>query len=175
MTDGQANPADGRLQAWPAESMASRIVPAVTVEQFEQVCSLFREYAESMGACECFEGFAREVAELPGRYSGPTGQLLLAEVDFRPAGCVALRRLEEGIGEMKRLYVRPVYRRRKLGIRLAEAIVDEARRLQYRSVRLDTLPSMGAALALYQSLGFCPVPRYNATPGDGVIHLELKL
>jgi ribosomal protein S18 acetylase RimI-like enzyme len=136
---------------------------------------LFREYADATGACECFEGFAKEIAGLPGPYSPPAGQLLLAELDRRSAGCVALRKLDDGISEMKRLYVRPAFRGRNLGRQLAEVIVTEARGLGYRAIRLDTLSSMVAARALYQSLGFLPIPRYNDNPGPGVIHLELKL
>jgi len=152
-----------------------RIIPAETHQEFEQVRELFREYADGTGACECFEGFGKEIGGLPGPYSPPTGQLLLAELDRRSAGCVALRKLDDGISEMKRLYVRPSFRGRHLGRQLAEAIITEARRIGYRAMRLDTLSSMSAARALYQSLGFCAIPRYNETPGAGVIHLELKL
>jgi ribosomal protein S18 acetylase RimI-like enzyme len=151
------------------------IGPAAAPEQVEQVRQLFREYAQATGACECFQDFARELAGLPGEYGAPAGQLLLADVDSRAAGCVALRRLEEGISEMKRLYVRPEFRGRRLGRRLAEAILAEARRAGYRVMRLDTLPSMTAAQSLYDSLGFRSIPRYNRTPGPGVIHLELRL
>jgi putative acetyltransferase len=153
----------------------TRISPAGTPEQIEQVRRLFREYADATGACECFEGFGEEIAGLPGPYGLPTGQLLLAELDGRSAGCVALRRLDDGISEMKRLYVRPAFRGRNLGRQLAEAIVTGARRIGYRAMRLDTLPSMVAARALYQSLGFRAIPRYNDNPAAGVVYLELRL
>ena len=153
----------------------ARIIPAGNPEQIERIRKLFREYAEGTGACECFEGFGKEVAGLPGPYSPPIGQLLLAELDGCSAGCVALRKLDDGISEMKRMYVRPAFRGRHLGRQLAEAIITEARRLGYRAMRLDTLPSMMAARALYQSLGFRAIPRYNDNPGPGVIHLELML
>jgi len=153
----------------------TRISPVGTPEQIEQVRRLFREYADSTGACECFEGFGKEIAGLPGPYGPPAGQLLLAELDGRSAGCVALHRLDDGISEMKRLYVRPAFRGRNLGRQLAEAIIMEARRIGYRAMRLDTLSSMLAARALYQSLGFRAIPRYNDNPGAGVIHLERRL
>jgi putative acetyltransferase len=153
----------------------TRTIPARTPEEIQHVRLLFREYADGTGACECFEGFGKEIAGLPGPYGPPTGQLLLAELDGRSAGCVALRTLDDGICEMKRLYVRPAFRCRNLGRQLAEVIIKEARRIGYRAMRLDTLSSMAAARALYQSLGFYSIPRYNDNPGPGVIHLELKL
>ena len=151
---------------------AAVIAPVATAEYIDRVRLLFREYARATGACECFQGFEREVAGLPGEYGPPGGRLLLAQSGPSPAGCVALRRLREGVAEMKRLYVRPEFRGRKLGRRLAEAILDEAARMGYRAVRLDTLPSMKAARQLYETLGFRVIPRYNDTPGEGVIHME---
>ncbi len=153
----------------------TRILPATASAQIEQVRVLFHEYADATGACECFQGFADEVAGLPGQYAPPTGQLLIAEMDPRPAGCVALRKLGEGVCEMKRLFVRPGFRGHKLGRRLAEAAIAEARIIGYRVMRLDTLPLMVTARALYESLGFRPIPRYNDNPSEGVIYLELKL
>ena len=153
----------------------TRTITAGTPDQIKRVRELFREYADATGAYECFEGFAKEIAGLPGPYGPPTGQLLLAELDGRSAGCVALRKIEDDISEMKRLYVRPAFRGRNLGRQLAEAIITDARRIGYRAMRLDTLSSMVAARALYQSLGFLAIPRYNDNPGVGVIHLELRL
>ncbi len=150
----------------------TRIIPATAPGQIEQVRTLFREYAEATGHCECFDGFAKEIAGLPGQYAPPTGQLLLAQVNFQPAGCIALRGIEERICEMKRLFVRPEFRRRKLGLELAEAIIADARRMGYDAMRLDTLPSMAAARELYQTLGFRAIPRYNDNPSKGVIYLE---
>ena len=136
---------------------------------------MFREYADASGACECFEGIGKEISGLPGPYGPPAGQLLLAELDGCSAGCVALRKLDDGISEMKRLYVRPEFRGRKLGRKLAEAIIADARLIGYRAMRLDTLSSMVAARALYQSVGFRAIPRYNDNSGAGVIYLELRL
>jgi len=152
-----------------------QIMPASTPEQVNRIRELFREYADTTGASECFEGFGKEILGLPGPYNPPGGQLLLAELVGRPAGCVALRKLDEGVSEMKRLYVRPAFRGRHLGRRLAEAIIEEARHIGYRAMRLDTLSSMAAARALYESLGFRAIPRYNDNPGPGVLHLELNL
>jgi ribosomal protein S18 acetylase RimI-like enzyme len=152
-----------------------RIFPASTPEQIQRVRELFREYADTAGASECFEGFGREISGLPCPYHPPGGQLLLAELEGQPVGCAALRQLDEGVGEMKRLFVRPAFRTRQAGRQLAETLIAEARRIGYRTMRLDTLPSMVVARALYQSLGFRVIPRYNDNPGPGVLHLELKL
>ena len=153
----------------------ARIVHATTPAQLETVRALFREYAEATGACECFEGFAEELAGLPGSYAPPNGRLLIAEVASTPDGCVALRKLAERVCEMKRLYTRPEFRGRKLGRRLAESAIGEARRTGYHVMRLDTLSSMTAALALYRSLDFQTIPRYNDNPSADAIHLELAL
>jgi len=150
------------------------IIPASTPEHIGRVRELFREYAATTDASECFEGFEREISGLPWPYNPPGGQLLLAELEGHAAGCVALRKLDEGISEMKRLFVRPAFRGRRVGRQLAEAIIAEARRIGYRAMRLDTLPSMAAARALYHSLEFRSIPRYNDNPGPGVLHLELN-
>lgn len=166
---GEAGSAAGRAGKG---ADAEVILPAVTAEQIEWVRALFRDYALAVGACGCFQGFEREVAGLPGEYGPPAGRLWLAQSGLGPAGCVAMRRLEDGVAEMKRLYVDPEFRGRRLGRRLAEAVLAGAAASGYRAVRLDTLPSMTAARRLYEAMGFRVIPRYNDTPGDGVIHLE---
>jgi ribosomal protein S18 acetylase RimI-like enzyme len=141
----------------------------------DEVRALLREYQAELGVDLCFQDFDRELAELPGAYSPPEGSLLVASVDGETAGCVALRRLGDGVCEMKRLYVRPAFRGRKVGRALAEGVVAAARKRGYERMRLDTLPQMGEATALYRSLGFTEIEPYYANPVPGARFLELRL
>jgi GNAT superfamily N-acetyltransferase len=151
------------------------IVPASGTEQIEQVRALFREYERWVDEPCCFASFERELAELPGEYGPPAGRLLLALEDGAPAGCAALRPLEGGACEMKRLYVRPAYRGRGLGRRLVEAMVGAAGATGCRMLLLDTLPKMAPAIALYGALGFLPRGPYAAAPAPGALFFELRL
>lgn len=152
-----------------------RIVKAAQPSEVEQVRTLVLEYAGSLGVDLCFQDFAREMQEFPGEYTPPEGCLLLAMSGEAPAGCVGLRPLGSGVCEMKRLYVRPQYRGQGLGQQLARAIIAEAGELNYAAMRLDTLPSMKAAIGMYRELGFQPIAPYYRNPVEGALFFELKL
>ncbi len=123
----------------------------------------------------CFQDFDRELADLPGDYAPPDGTLLLAFSGPAVAGCVALRKLDTATCEMKRLYVRSRFRRQHVGRQLARAVVAAARGIGYARMRLDTLPSMAPAIALYRSLGFRPIAPYGSAPISGAMCFELDL
>ena len=148
---------------------------AESPEDLALVRDLFVEYAASLGFDLAFQGFDREVAELPGAYAPPRGVILLALDGDRAAGCVALRSLGDEICEMKRLYVRPAFRGTGLGRRMAEAILAEGRSRGYQRMRLDTVPAMQGAIALYRSLGFREIEPYRANPITGALFLERDL
>jgi putative acetyltransferase len=140
---------------------------------------LFREYAASLDIDLCFQGFEQELHELPGDYAPPQGVMLLAKVGGQLAGCCALRPLADvdyaNACEMKRLYVRPAYRRLGLGRLLAQAVLDEGRRAGYSVMLLDTLDEMEAARGLYAALGFREVPPYYFNPIAGAHYLLAEL
>lgn len=151
------------------------VIDATSAEDVERARTLFREYERSLGIDLCFQGFEQELAGLPGAYAPPAGRLLLAVEDGTLAGCVALRPLGAGACEMKRLYVRPGFRRRRAGRLLATAVIREARAIGYARVRLDTLPSMQEAIGLYRALGFVEIAPYTANPVPGALFMELDL
>ncbi|HLT78281.1 MAG TPA: GNAT family N-acetyltransferase [Ferrovibrio sp.] len=152
------------------------IAPAESADDLAAAGRLFLAYAQSLDFSLCFQGFDAELAGLPGKYAPEQGgALLLARVDGEPKGVVALRALEPGICEMKRLYVDPAARGLKLGRRLAEAIMAEGRRLGYRVMRLDTLHRMPEANRLYDRLGFRDIPPYIHNPLPDVRYREADL
>lgn len=150
--------------------------PPSTTE-LDDVRALFREYEKWLDYDLCFQGFEAELAGLPGRYAPPSGRLWLAEVDGQLAGCVGLREIEPGICEMKRLYVRDFARGRGVGRALAQRVIDDARAIGYRAMRLDTLriERMRSANALYDSLGFRDIEPYYANPLPDVRYMQLDL
>lgn len=151
------------------------IVPADGPERVEAARRLFEEYAASLAFDLAFQGWSQELAGLPGAYTPPGGALLLLVEGDKTLGCVALRRLDALTAEMKRLYLRPEGRGRGLGSVLAQAALTEARRLGYRRVRLDTVPGMEAAQAIYRTLGFQPIAPYRENPIQGAAFLEIEL
>ncbi len=155
-----------RLNLKQAESLAD----------MAQARELFLEYAGSLGFSLCFQSFDQELAGLPGDYAPPNGRLLLAEYRGQLAGCVALHRIDSGICEMKRLYLRPQLRGKGVGRALAEAVITEARAIGYRTMRLDTVePVMPNAVALYRRLGFVEIDPYRDNPIAGALYMELAL
>jgi ribosomal protein S18 acetylase RimI-like enzyme len=148
---------------------------AITGGDVDHVRTLFAEYAASLGIDLEFQGFAEELASLPGDYAAPRGRLLLATVGEAPAGCVALREFSAETCEMKRLYVRPRFRGLGLGRVLALRVLDEARSIGYARMRLDTMPTMDAAIRLYRTLGFRSIAPYRFNPVAGALFLEFDL
>jgi ribosomal protein S18 acetylase RimI-like enzyme len=158
-----------------AAATALRIAEAREPQDIATARGLFEEYAASLGLDLCFQGFEEELATLPGSYAPPNGRLMLARFGNEIAGCVALRQLEQEVCEMKRLYVRPVFRRLGVGRMLAGEITRQARIAGYQCMRLDTLPTMASALALYRQLGFREIRPYRSNPVKGAFFLELQL
>jgi putative acetyltransferase len=157
-------------------SSENRIIRlAESSEDFEEVRELFEEYAASLGFDLDFQDFDNELHDLPGPYARPDGCVLLARVNSEAAGCVALRKLAEGICEMKRLYVRPPFREKGIGRLLSLRVVAEARARGYARMRLDTLASMTTARSLYRSMGFEEIKPYRFNPFHDAVFMELIL
>jgi len=153
-----------------------QLIQATTTEEIDLVRTLFEEYAAALGFSLSFQNFDQEVAELPGRYEPPSGRLLLAYQDESPAGCVGLRKLDDETCEMKRLFIRSEFRKHGLGKVLVQRLIDEARRIGYKRMRLDTVPGMmDPAIRLYEQLGFHEISAYYDNPYDEVKYMELTL
>ncbi len=151
------------------------IIAVDSQEHLDDVRMLFTEYVDSLGFDLHFQEYEREYARLPGEYAPPDGRLFLALCDGKVAGCIALRKIDEHTCEMKRLYVRPLYRGYKIGRVLSERLISEARAMGYKTMRLDTVPNMEAAIALYRSLGFREIEPYRYNPIPGALFMELSL
>jgi putative acetyltransferase len=170
-------------------------------DEMELVRDLFREYARSLQLDLAFQDFDEELASLPGKYSRPIGRLLLAFAGVEAAGCVGLRPFDEGRCEMKRFYVRPEHRGKRIGEKLLGRFLEEAQRIEniressslrgagkedqgiknetsghYQSVVLDTIePLMSKAIAMYKRFGFREIPPYRPNPLRGALYMELRL
>jgi ribosomal protein S18 acetylase RimI-like enzyme len=157
--------------------MDFELTPARSPVGVAEAAALFREYADALGVDLGFQGFAEELATLPGKYAPPPGELLLARAaDGSALGCIALRPLDEdGVCEMKRLYVRPAARGLGVGAALVAAILAAAEARGYREMRLDSLPSMKAAVALYRRFGFVEIAPYCYNPVPGTLFLARSL
>jgi ribosomal protein S18 acetylase RimI-like enzyme len=153
------------------------IKPVRSADDVEATVRLFNAYASSLGVDLAYQDFATELATLPGKYTPPAGELLLARrSDGEPLGCVALRPMQpHGCCEMKRLYVTPQSRGLGLGSALVDAVIGEAVRIGYREMRLDSLPTMTEAMALYRKIGFVPIEPYYDTPIIGTVFLARPL
>ena len=152
-----------------------KIIEAHTTDQLETARLLFREYADSLGFDLSFQNFEKELADLPGDYAPPEGRLYLCLEGTKPAGCIALRKLDDHDCEMKRFYVCPLFRGKGVGKRLAITLIAESRTIGYKRMLLDTVPSMKRAIVLYRALGFKPIPPYRENPIHGASFVELIL
>ena len=153
-----------------------KLIQAQSAEDISRARELFEEYAAGLGINLCFQNFDKELAALPGEYVPPVGRLFLAVKEDQTAGCVALRRIGDGVCEMKRLYVRPSFRGTGLGRTLAETVIKAAREIGDLRMRLDTLPGkMDQAIAMYRALGFQEIEPYYSNPVAGALFMELEL
>lgn len=152
-----------------------RFILAETTDEIGIVRNLFKEYADGLGFSLDFQDFESELAQLPGEYAFPGGCIVLAHSDDSPAGVVALRKIDDLTCEMKRLYVKKVYRGYGIGKALSVEIIQMARKIGYQYIRLDTISSMKSAIAIYKSLGFVEIPKYRVNPFGDAKFFELKL
>ena len=149
---------------------------AETAEDIDDAKSLFIEYAKSLNFDLCFQGFDEEITVLPGKYSAPDGVIYLAKYGGNLAGCIALRMLEPEICEMKRLYVKPGFRKFGIGRKLCDKLIKFALSKGYKKMRLDTISHlMKDAIKLYKSYGFYEIPAYYDNPQEGVVYMEKSL
>jgi len=162
----------------PTDDRHRQVLKIVTAEssgQIETIRELFLEYAKSLNFDLCFQGFDEELESLPGRYAAPGGRLLLALYEKKIAGCVALWKVSDQVCEMKRLWVRPEFRGKKIGRQLAEFVIEQAKLIGYSKMKLDTIDTMTEAIKLYVSLGFRSTSAYRYNPVEGAEYMELDL
>jgi GNAT superfamily N-acetyltransferase len=162
---------------WPTSSSDEfTIAPARSTIELTSAAALFRAYAKTLPVDLAPQGFSQELASLPGLYAPPSGELLLAKRGDHVLGCIALKPLEPpAIAEIKRLFVRPQARGKGVGKALVEAAIITAQRLGYGEIKLDTLPEMTGAIALYKAVGFASIPPYGSHPYPGLVTLGKKL
>lgn len=153
----------------------TKFVFAESEEYFSLVRELFTEYATSLDFDLCFQNFNKELAELPGEYAPPEGCLILAINEINAVGCVALRKIANSICEMKRLYIKPAFRGKGIGKELVKIVIEKAKNIGYTHMRLDTIPVMKEAIALYRSMGFHEIEAYRYNPIEGAMFMELTL
>jgi GNAT superfamily N-acetyltransferase len=161
------------LKIYPAKTEDIGIAKQLFTEYLEFLKKEFLEYADLPWLVEYYRDFEKEIDGLPDRYEQPNGCILLATDNKKPAGCVAIRSLNEYICEMKRLYIKQEFRRKKLGTALCQAVIEQAKRIGYTHLRLAT--ALEPAKFLYKSLGFMKVPPYQHVPVEGVVFMELEL
>jgi ribosomal protein S18 acetylase RimI-like enzyme len=157
------------------QSETIRFGIAHTDDEFEDARNLYIQYANSLDIDLSFQNFDTELNSLEEQYSVPHGAIVLAYKDETPVGCVGIRAHAPGIAELKRMFVHPVYRRYKIGIKLLNLALETAVKLNYTFIRLDTLPSMIPAINLYRSMGFYDIPPYRFNPVEGAVYMEKKL
>lgn len=145
------------------------------LDHIDEVKTLFNEYHKMLGVNLCFQNYDDEMNTLPGKYSFPDGRLYLIYCDWQLAGCIALRRHDENRCEMKRLFIRPQFRRLHLGQLLVEKIIQDAKSIGYHEMLLDTLSTLESAVNLYRKMAFEEIPPYYANPLQDVLYFKLKL
>jgi ribosomal protein S18 acetylase RimI-like enzyme len=153
-----------------------RLAAVESSRDLDIIRELFQEYADGLGIDLAYQGFDQELAQLPGRYAPPAGDLVIAWQKGRALGCVGLRPLDlPGTCELKRLYVRPAARGARIGLALAKCAIESATAKGYRQIMLDTLPSMTPAIVIYRALGFAPTAPYSATTAPGILYFAKQL
>jgi putative acetyltransferase len=155
--------------------MKIEIQKIATHQDLEDVKELFRAYVQFLGINLDFQGFEVELAKLPAKYAEPEGAIFLAKVDGNVAGCVALWKLEDGICEMKRLFIKPTFQGLGLGKKMVLVLIDEAKNKGYKIMKLDTLKRLQSANYLYTSLGFVSTKPYNFNPEPDILYFEKEL